>query len=81
MLTLQICEEVHVDEGQHPGGVFEDSDPQVPECNGPGNERSDEGHGQYEQAAEDARDPEDHDGVREAVGDDGHEGGDHDRCH
>lgn len=41
-----------------------------------GDEGRDEGHDEHEQSDEASGDPEDHDGVREADRDDGHEGGD-----
>ena len=72
----ESCEEVHADEGKHPGGLPQDPDPQVAELDGAGHEGRHQGHDDDEQADEAARDPEDHAGVREAVGDHGHEGGD-----
>ena len=72
----EICEEVHADARQHPGGVTQDSDSQVTERDGPGNEGGHQGHDEHEQTDEAPRDPEDHAGVREAVLDHRHEGGD-----
>lgn len=45
-----ICEEVHDDAGEHPGGVFEDPDPQVTGLDGAGHEGGHEGHDEHEQA-------------------------------
>ena len=42
---------------------------------------SDESNDEHEPADEVAADSEDHAGVREAVGDHGHEGGNDERCH
>lgn len=71
-----LREKVHVDACQYSGRFVEDSDIEESEFHGSGHERRHEGHAEYEQANEVARNPEDHDGVREAIRNHGHERGD-----
>lgn len=43
-----LCEEVHDDEGEHPGCFAQNSDPPITGRHGPGNEGSDQGNVEYE---------------------------------
>lgn len=76
-----LREEIHADEGEHPGRLVENSNVAIAERHGAGDARRHQGHAEHEPPAQPAADTEDPAGVRKAVGDHGHEGGDHERRH
>lgn len=45
----EVCEEVHDDEGKYSSSLSQDSDIEITECHGRGNERMFKSHAEYEQ--------------------------------
>lgn len=74
-------QEVHADEGQHTGRLAQNTDAEVAERHGHGDEGRDQGNDEHEPPAEPAPDPADTAGIRETVRNHGHEGGDDERRH